>query len=168
MTIHSAKGLEFPVVFVVGLEEGLFPNQMSIYDREDLEEERRLFYVAVLHAQKSFYPYRSQTPAIVLGIYNFANPVDLLMKFQEMYLPLETKEVHPQAKHLRLLTQRTRSLSALKSIVKHLVQRQILISYQMILLLFNRDNGSFINDLVKARYYRLRHMDEIEPHVGSF
>ena len=52
MTIHSAKGLEFPVVFVVGLEEGLFPNQMSIYDREDLEEERRLFYVAVTRAEK--------------------------------------------------------------------------------------------------------------------
>lgn len=52
MTIHSAKGLEFPVVFIVGLEEGLFPNQMSIYDREDLEEERRLFYVAVTRAEK--------------------------------------------------------------------------------------------------------------------
>lgn len=52
MTIHSAKGLEFPVVFVGGLEETLFPNAMSINTREELEEERRLFYVAVTRAQK--------------------------------------------------------------------------------------------------------------------
>jgi DNA helicase II / ATP-dependent DNA helicase PcrA len=52
MTIHSAKGLEFPVVFVGGLEETLFPNAMSINTREELEEERRLFYVAVTRAKK--------------------------------------------------------------------------------------------------------------------
>lgn len=51
MTIHAAKGLEFPCVFVVGLEETLFPNAMSVNDREDLEEERRLFYVAVTRAK---------------------------------------------------------------------------------------------------------------------
>jgi DNA helicase-2/ATP-dependent DNA helicase PcrA len=51
MTIHAAKGLEFPCVFVVGLEENLFPSSMSMYDRADLEEERRLFYVAVTRAK---------------------------------------------------------------------------------------------------------------------
>jgi DNA helicase-2/ATP-dependent DNA helicase PcrA len=51
MTIHAAKGLEFPVVFVGGLEESLFPNAMSINTREDLEEERRLFYVAITRAK---------------------------------------------------------------------------------------------------------------------
>jgi DNA helicase-2/ATP-dependent DNA helicase PcrA len=51
MTIHSAKGLEFPHVFVVGLEENLFPSQMSLNARSDLEEERRLFYVAVTRAE---------------------------------------------------------------------------------------------------------------------
>ena len=51
MTIHAAKGLEFPCVFAVGLEENLFPNTMSLYDRDDLEEERRLFYVAVTRAK---------------------------------------------------------------------------------------------------------------------
>jgi DNA helicase-2/ATP-dependent DNA helicase PcrA len=55
MTIHAAKGLEFPVVFVVGLEENLFPSQMSLYTREDLEEERRLFYVAITRAEKHLY-----------------------------------------------------------------------------------------------------------------
>ncbi len=52
MTIHAAKGLEFPCVFSVGLEENLFPSAMSMYDRNDLEEERRLFYVAVTRAKE--------------------------------------------------------------------------------------------------------------------
>ena len=52
MTIHAAKGLEFPCVFVVGLEENLFPSSMSLYDRADLEEERRLFYVAITRAKE--------------------------------------------------------------------------------------------------------------------
>ena len=50
MTIHSAKGLEFPYVYVVGMEENLFPGVMSLSTREELEEERRLFYVAVTRA----------------------------------------------------------------------------------------------------------------------
>ncbi len=52
MTIHLAKGLEFPFVFVVGMEESLFPNMMSMGSRADLEEERRLFYVALTRAEK--------------------------------------------------------------------------------------------------------------------
>ena len=51
MTIHAAKGLEFPYVFVVGMEENLFPSNLSITSRQDLEEERRLFYVAVTRAE---------------------------------------------------------------------------------------------------------------------
>ncbi|HLP56566.1 MAG TPA: UvrD-helicase domain-containing protein [Fluviicola sp.] len=53
MTIHSSKGLEFPHVFLVGLEENLFPSQLSINSRSELEEERRLFYVAVTRAEKT-------------------------------------------------------------------------------------------------------------------
>ncbi|MBE5801142.1 MAG: DNA helicase PcrA [Clostridiales bacterium] len=52
MTIHSAKGLEFPIVFMTGLEEGIFPNGRCLYDDEKLEEERRLCYVAITRAQK--------------------------------------------------------------------------------------------------------------------
>ena len=52
MTIHSAKGLEFPYVYIVGLEENLFPSQMALNSRTELEEERRLFYVALTRAEK--------------------------------------------------------------------------------------------------------------------
>ena len=52
MTVHLAKGLEFPAVFVVGLEENLFPSMMNLNTRQELEEERRLFYVALTRAEK--------------------------------------------------------------------------------------------------------------------
>ena len=53
MTIHSSKGLEYPNVYLVGMEENLFPSQMSLHSRLDLEEERRLFYVAITRAMDS-------------------------------------------------------------------------------------------------------------------
>ena len=55
MTLHSAKGLEFPYVFVLGLEEGIFPSEMSRFSQEDLEEERRLCYVGITRAKKELY-----------------------------------------------------------------------------------------------------------------
>jgi DNA helicase-2/ATP-dependent DNA helicase PcrA len=55
MTMHSAKGLEFPAVFIVGLEEGIFPHSRAYENEADLEEERRLCYVAITRAQKNLY-----------------------------------------------------------------------------------------------------------------
>ncbi|MFT5920248.1 MAG: DNA helicase-2/ATP-dependent DNA helicase PcrA, partial [Granulosicoccus sp.] len=55
MTVHAAKGLEFPYVYIVGLEENLFPSQMAMNTRSELEEERRLFYVALTRAEKQVY-----------------------------------------------------------------------------------------------------------------
>lgn len=55
MTIHSAKGLEFPYVFIVGMEEGIFPGEMARYNSDEIEEERRLCYVGVTRAKKQLY-----------------------------------------------------------------------------------------------------------------
>jgi DNA helicase-2/ATP-dependent DNA helicase PcrA len=61
MTVHSSKGLEFDCVFITGIEEGLFPHENSMSDRDGLEEERRLMYVAITRARKRLYLSHSQT-----------------------------------------------------------------------------------------------------------
>ena len=55
MTMHSAKGLEFPVVFIIGMEEGVFPHSRSFTDNDELEEERRLAYVGITRAEKQLF-----------------------------------------------------------------------------------------------------------------
>ena len=55
MTLHSAKGLEFPVVFIIGMEDGVFPGAQSMYSMQDMEEERRLAYVGITRAKQKLY-----------------------------------------------------------------------------------------------------------------
>lgn len=64
MTLHSAKGLEFPVVFIVGMEEGLFPGNQVMYDPTELEEERRLCYVGITRAKEKLYITNAHTRMI--------------------------------------------------------------------------------------------------------
>lgn len=64
MTMHSAKGLEFPVVFIPGMEDGIFPGVQAIYDDEELQEERRLAYVAITRAKEELYLVKSKSRMI--------------------------------------------------------------------------------------------------------
>ncbi len=92
MTIHAAKGLEFPYVYIVGLEENLFPSQQSLGSRADLEEERRLFYVAITRAEKrltiSFAESRYRW-----GELNFCEPSRFIEEIDEKYIELPRRKV---------------------------------------------------------------------------
>ncbi|MCL2027153.1 MAG: UvrD-helicase domain-containing protein [Bacteroidales bacterium] len=85
MTIHAAKGLEFPCVFVVGMEENLFPSSMSLNTRNELEEERRLFYVAVTRAEKKLFLSFAEN-RFIWGQYTFCEPSRFLEEIDSRYL----------------------------------------------------------------------------------
>ncbi|MFT3883934.1 MAG: UvrD-helicase domain-containing protein [Flavobacteriales bacterium] len=94
MTIHSAKGLEFPYVYIVGLEEELFPNQLALQSRADLEEERRLFYVALTRAEKR------ATLSYAISRYKWGNltsaePSRFIDEIDPQYLQLPTRHEMP-------------------------------------------------------------------------
>ncbi len=85
MTIHSAKGLEFPYVFIAGVEENLFPSQLSINSRTELEEERRLFYVALTRAMKQATISYAET-RFRYGNFNFCEPSRFIDELDPEYL----------------------------------------------------------------------------------
>ena len=83
MTLHNAKGLEFPVVFIIGLEEGLFPHSRAVTDPDEIEEERRLCYVGLTRAQQRLYLCRSQS-RMLYGMASYNTPSRFLKE-----IPLE-------------------------------------------------------------------------------
>ncbi len=85
MTIHAAKGLEFPCVFVVGMEENLFPSSRSVNTRSELEEERRLFYVAATRAEKKLFLSFAEN-RFIWGQYTFCEPSRFLDEIDSQYL----------------------------------------------------------------------------------
>jgi DNA helicase-2/ATP-dependent DNA helicase PcrA len=98
MTIHLAKGLEFPYVYIVGLEEDLFPSAMSMNTRSELEEERRLFYVALTRAEKQAYL------TYALSRYRWGKLIDtepsrfieeIDEKYLEILTPIEERRYNP-------------------------------------------------------------------------
>ena len=89
MTIHSAKGLEFRNVFIVGLEEDLFPSQMMLESRQDLEEERRLFYVAITRAEKKL-SFSYADSRYQWGRLKMCEPSRFLLEVDQKYLNLTT------------------------------------------------------------------------------
>ncbi|MBN8696164.1 MAG: UvrD-helicase domain-containing protein [Bacteroidetes bacterium] len=90
MTIHAAKGLEFKYVYIVGLEENLFPSQMSLNSRADLEEERRLFYVALTRAEKKA-TLSYSTTRYRWGNLIYSEPSRFIEELDERYLDLPSE-----------------------------------------------------------------------------
>ncbi len=91
MTMHSAKGLEFPVVFLCGMEDGLFPHQRSVSDPQGLEEERRLCYVGITRAKQCLYVTYAEQRRLH-GIDNFAQPSRFIAEIPDEYV----EEVRPR------------------------------------------------------------------------
>jgi DNA helicase-2/ATP-dependent DNA helicase PcrA len=107
MTLHSAKGLEFPMLFLCGLEDGLFPHQRSLNDVEGLEEERRLCYVGITRARKQlFLCYAEQRR--IHGVDNYATPSRFIREIPSELL----EEVRPTMKVSRPIYRRTTSSRA--------------------------------------------------------
>ncbi|HEY9082994.1 MAG TPA: UvrD-helicase domain-containing protein [Vicingaceae bacterium] len=96
MTIHASKGLEFPHVFIVGLEENLFPSQLSLTSRADLEEERRLFYVAVTRAEKSL-TLSYAVSRYKFGTAQFNEPSRFLSEIDDDFLDFQTPKSIPSS-----------------------------------------------------------------------
>lgn len=98
MTVHMAKGLEFPVVFVVGLEENLFPIMQALTSRSDTEEERRLFYVAVTRAMKHLIISYAES-RFKWGQFNFSEPSRFLEEIDPQYIETTARQRSPLLPH---------------------------------------------------------------------
>ena len=99
MTIHSAKGLEFKVVFIVGLEENIMPHVNSIYDEEELEEERRLMYVAITRAKERLYLLNASR-RLLYGRVTTNPPSRFISEIKSELLDTEARELPKMDKNL--------------------------------------------------------------------
>lgn len=97
MTIHQAKGLEFPFVHIVGVEENLFPSMMSLHSRQDLEEERRLFYVALTRAEKKVTISYAET-RYKWGKMEYCEPSRFIDEIDEQYVDMPRKAHYQKSK----------------------------------------------------------------------
>jgi len=110
MTMHSAKGLEFPLVFLTGMEDGLFPHQRSIADPKGLEEERRLCYVGITRAKQSLYVSYAEQRRLH-GMDNFSQSSRFIAEIPDEYL----EEIRPRvqvSRPMRLQGGRSKQLAA--------------------------------------------------------
>jgi DNA helicase-2/ATP-dependent DNA helicase PcrA len=104
MTMHSAKGLEYPLVFLCGLEDGLFPHQRSIADPNGLEEERRLCYVGITRAKETLYITHAEQRRLH-GMDNFAQPSRFIAEIPEELV----EEIRPRIQVSRPVSSISRS-----------------------------------------------------------
>jgi len=92
MTIHASKGLEFPYVFIVGMEENLFPSMLALNSRTELEEERRLFYVALTRGEKKVFLSYSES-RYKWGKLQFSEPSRFLSELDPKFIDDQTAEM---------------------------------------------------------------------------
>jgi len=110
MTMHSAKGLEFPLVFLCGLEDGLFPHQRSIADPNGLEEERRLCYVGITRAKQTLYVTYAEQRRLH-GMDSFSQPSRFIAEIPDEYV----EEIRPRVQVSRpMRPARTATRTSLK------------------------------------------------------
>ncbi|KQT25944.1 ATP-dependent DNA helicase [Chryseobacterium sp. Leaf405] len=127
MTIHLSKGLEFPVVHLVGLEENLFPSFMSSTTREDLEEERRLFYVALTRAEKqAFFSYA--VSRFQWGKITDAEPSRFLSEIDEQYIEfvnpaIEKRFINNSGVKSNIFDEHPSELKGFKRVEKKTIER---------------------------------------------
>jgi DNA helicase-2/ATP-dependent DNA helicase PcrA len=107
MTMHSAKGLEFPLVFLCGMEDGLFPHQRSVADPNGLEEERRLCYVGITRAKQTLYVTYAEQRRLH-GMDSFSQPSRFIAEIPEELV----EEVRPRVQVSRPVSPRSRGRSA--------------------------------------------------------
>lgn len=102
MTIHNSKGLEFPIVFIVGLEEELFPHSASMFDKADLEEERRLFYVAMTRAKDKLF-FVSSKSRMIYGTSSYNRERSRFVGEIPEHLLEEEKDLQPKKRNSEAL-----------------------------------------------------------------
>jgi DNA helicase-2/ATP-dependent DNA helicase PcrA len=107
MTMHSAKGLEFPLVFLSGMEDGLFPHQRSIADPNGLEEERRLCYVGITRAKQTLYVTYAEQRRLH-GMDNFSQPSRFIAEIPDEHV----EEIRPRVQVTRPMRSTGRSSKA--------------------------------------------------------
>ncbi|TCS80602.1 DNA helicase PcrA [Tepidibacillus fermentans] len=103
MTLHSAKGLEFPVVFLAGLEEGIFPHSRALFEEDEMEEERRLAYVGITRAEQELYLTYAQS-RILFGKTQVNAPSRFIQEIPEELIHDIRKEEKNQLKQMRKTT----------------------------------------------------------------
>lgn len=100
MTVHSAKGLEFDHVFIIGMEEGIFPHNNSLMDMEQIEEERRLCYVAVTRAKKTLHLVNARRRTL-FGNLSYNMPSRFIDEIDENYLELDEEQIEPATRKIQ-------------------------------------------------------------------
>ncbi|MEN0642630.1 DNA helicase PcrA [Alkalicoccobacillus gibsonii] len=106
MTLHSAKGLEFPLVFLIGLEEGIFPHSRSLFEQDEMEEERRLAYVGITRAEKQLFMTNARLRTI-FGRTNANPPSRFIKEIPEEFIEILGEQADQGLRQRRPVSQST-------------------------------------------------------------